>query len=531
MLASRFSIPKNAMAHSALSFLLHSLPPPAPRPTRQVKCDRQFPCARCVRLRIACDDPSGALQKDAEGLISVSSLLPSLASAVAFDVCVARYRPKQVDRDKALTVLHVLAGLHHAQGHVSERLRAGITALATGLGQEVGPWMRPLSGEEWAAEQHRLAQAFPGVVGTLRADSNDNNDGMTTLAQQVVHPYALELFQEPFLTLLTVTCGGQERVLVNEGWAQSFESEAEVQAQLTNNLANEGWRPAEVFGMAVLPEDRAFVVPLLDQCLFGSPDPCSESSHVLRCQSPHARISFLALLRFRAVVLSEGYLSTALSLQPLPLPPIDLVQVTLPRQGLVTGSASWQHCLLWQEEASKEAREEENESEGGGSSGSGIGGRRRGSSTSSSSRQIGGLSIQEQVKEEDGDSYYNEDDEAGRESFRSDGLESERTSNAMSESGWDDGGRDTVSVSSSSTSTSTAFGEQQQQGMDPRALLPVPAMSAAAPAPSNNSGMGNTHTNGSSRGSSSSGNTSNGSSGHKKKASFSSFFSSFGRKD
>ena len=352
---------------------------------------------------------------------------------------------------------------------------------------------------------------------------------------------------------------------MNEGWAQCFQSGGEMQAQLTSNLANEGWRPAEVFGMAVLPEDRAFVVPLLDQCLFGSADPCSESSHVLRCQSPHARSSFLALLRFRAVVLPEGYLCTALSLQPLPLPPVDLVQVTLPRQGLVTGSASWQDCLLWQEEASKEAREEENESEGGGSSGSGIGGRRRGTSTSSSSRRIG-LSI----REDDGDSYYNEDDEAGRERFRSDGLESERTTYVMSESGWDDGGRDsTVSVAFSSTST--AFGEQQQQGMDPRALLPVPymsaaaptsnpsnnsgmgnnhtqqgvdfrhldprallpvhAMSAAAPAPSSNSDMGNNHTNSSGRGSSSSGNTSNDSSGHKKKGSFSSFFSSFGRKD
>jgi hypothetical protein len=455
-----------------------------------------------------------------------------LASAVSFDVCFERYRPKQVDHNKALTVLRVLVGLHHDQGHVSERLRAGITALASGLDQEVAQWMRPLSGEEWVAAQHRLAQALPGVVGRLRAASYNINDTTAAFSQQVAHPYALELFQEPFLTLLTVTCGGQERVLVNEGWAQCFQSEAEVQAQLTSNLANEGRRPWEVFGMALHPEDRAFVVPLLDQCLFGSPDPLSESSHILRCQSPHSPSSFLALLRLRAVVLPEGYLCTALSLQPLPFP-ADLVQVTLPRQGLVTGSSSWQDCLLWQEEASKEA-EEEHDSEGGGSSGSGMGcyllpsgGRWRASTTSSNCRRAGGASIRQQDEEEDdGGSYYNEDDEAGRESFWSDGLESERTSK---EAGWDEGGRDsTVSVASSSTGTTPG---EPQQGMDfrhafdARALLPVPAMSAVAPAPSRNSDMSNNHTN-----SSSSGNTSNGS-GHKKKASFRSFFSSFGRKD
>lgn len=409
-----------------------------------------------MKLRIACDDPSGPLRKDASpgGILSVSALLPCLASAVSFDVCVARYRPKQIDHNKALTVLRVLAGLYHDQGHVSNRLREGITSLAMGLGQEAAPWMRQLSGEEWAADQHRLAQAFPGVVERLRIGSNSSSDRTTVLPDRVVHPYALELFEEPFLTLLTVTCGGQERVFVNDGWAQCLQTEAEVNAQLASNLNDEGLRPAEVFGMAVHPEDRAFVVPLLDQCLFGSADPLSESSHILRCQPPHARSSFLALVRLRAVVLPEGYMCTALSLQPLPLP-VDLVQVTLPRQGLVTGSASLQDCLVWQEEASEET-EEENESEGGGSSVI-SGGRRRGSTSLSSSRQVGGVSIQEQDEgEDDGESYYKEDDDAGRESFRSDGLESERTSNAMSEAGWDEGGRgSTVSVASSSTTTTT----------------------------------------------------------------------------
>jgi len=239
-----------------------------------------------------------------------------LASAVSFDVCVARYRPKQIDHNKALTVLRVLAGLYHDLGHVSNRLREGITSLATGLGQEAAPWMQPLSREEWAADQHRLAQAFPGVVERLRIGSNSTSDRTTVLPDRVVHPYALELFEEPFLTLLTVTCGGQERVFVNDGWAQCLQTEAEVNAQLASNLNDEGLRPAEVFGMAVHPEDRAFVVPLLDQCLFGSADPLSESSHILRCQPPHARSSFLALVRLRAVVLPEGYMCTALSLQP-----------------------------------------------------------------------------------------------------------------------------------------------------------------------------------------------------------------------
>jgi hypothetical protein len=142
-----------------------------------------------------------------------------------------------------------------------------VEALAQGLKVDLDPLLRPRSEAELTAERARLATHFPFelMAPDLRAD-------------QALHPYALELFHEPFIALATVVVGGEERVFANAAWAKSFFDEEACRQK----LEGEGWRPTEIFGSIVHLDDRAFVVPLLDNCLFGCPDTLCESSHIFR---------------------------------------------------------------------------------------------------------------------------------------------------------------------------------------------------------------------------------------------------------
>lgn len=76
-----------------------------------MKCDRKFPCGRCLRMRIACEDPTtGRPEEFPLPAVSACHMLPTLATAPAFALCLARYGPREVARDKALSVMCV----HHA---------------------------------------------------------------------------------------------------------------------------------------------------------------------------------------------------------------------------------------------------------------------------------------------------------------------------------------------------------------------------------------------------------------------------------
>ena len=160
---------------------------------------------------------------------------------------------------------NVLAGIHRQKG--CERLKRAVEELAQGLNADVGDLLRPRTEVEAAADTARLSDHFPFELASpeLRPD-------------QALHPYALELFQEPFITMVAVLVGGRERVFVNAAWAKSF-FDAEACRQ---KLQDEGLRPSEIFGSVVHPDDRAFVVPLVDNCLFGCPDTLCESAHILR---------------------------------------------------------------------------------------------------------------------------------------------------------------------------------------------------------------------------------------------------------
>ncbi len=45
----------------------------------------------------------------AGGLVSISHMVPTLATAAAFDLCVSRYGPKEVAAEKAASVMYVVA--------------------------------------------------------------------------------------------------------------------------------------------------------------------------------------------------------------------------------------------------------------------------------------------------------------------------------------------------------------------------------------------------------------------------------------
>lgn len=163
---------------------------------------------------------------------------------------------------------NVLAGVYRRKGGGCEKLRQEIEALAEGLEVDLSEVVRPRTDDEAEAERARLAGHFPFVLSSpeLRAE-------------QGLHPYALDVFGDPFISMGAAVAGGEQRVFVNAAWAGSFFDEEAARQMLEGP---EALRPVEMFGTLVHPDDRAFIVPLLDTCLFGCPDALAESTHIFR---------------------------------------------------------------------------------------------------------------------------------------------------------------------------------------------------------------------------------------------------------
>lgn len=161
-----------------------------------------------------------------------------------------------------------MAGVYRGKG--CERLKREVEALAQGLEANLEEVLRPRTEAELAAERARMASHFPFVLSSpeLRTD-------------QGLHPYALDLFHDPFISMAGVMVGGEQRVFVNAAWAKSFFDEEACRQK----LEEERLRPTEIFGSVVHPDDRALVVPLVDNCLFGCPDQLSESAHIFRVRA------------------------------------------------------------------------------------------------------------------------------------------------------------------------------------------------------------------------------------------------------
>ena len=197
-------------------------------------------------------------------------MLPTLVSAVAFDLCLARYGPKQTATDKALIVLRIFSALYRNKGH--PQLLDFVSSLADGLSQDLQPWLLQPTAAELAMDWQRVNQSYPTVHLLHEVEVR---------VEQVAHPYTLELFQDPFLSLTFVVCMGEERIFCNQGWTDVFHTEPEARTK----ALMEGLRPTEILGTIVHPEDRAYIVPMLDNCLFGSPDSLCESAHVLKVRN------------------------------------------------------------------------------------------------------------------------------------------------------------------------------------------------------------------------------------------------------
>lgn len=86
------------------------LKPKSCQPCRKskVKCDRRFPCSRCLRLRIPCEDTvSGGMEEPVARLVSIYHMVPTLTNSGGFDLCLSRYGPKEISTEKATSFMYV----------------------------------------------------------------------------------------------------------------------------------------------------------------------------------------------------------------------------------------------------------------------------------------------------------------------------------------------------------------------------------------------------------------------------------------
>lgn len=257
-------------------------------------------------MRIPCEDPAtGGPEESPLPAISTCHMLPTLAAAPAFALCLARYGPQELARDKAVSVMCVdtranraaaaaaafgihthrltgpyppfpilyvyrnaLAAVYRRRG--CERLKRMVENLAHGLGADFEDLVRPRTEAEVAAEEAGMATHFPMELFSP-----------TLTGADAMHPYALDLYKTPFVSMAAVVIGGQERVFANDAWARAFFGAEEAQRR----LQEEGQRPEEIFGSVVHPDDRAFVVPMVDNCFFGTADTLCESTHIFRVRA------------------------------------------------------------------------------------------------------------------------------------------------------------------------------------------------------------------------------------------------------
>lgn len=167
----------------------------------------------------------------------------------------------------------MLAGVYRRKAGWCEKLKREIEALAEGLEVDAKDVLRARTDAEEAAERASLAGFFPFMRSSMELP--DEHQGL-------LHPYALDLFHDPFISLGAVLAGGEQRVFVNAAWASSFFDEEAGRQMLEGPEAQ---RPAEMFGTIVHPDDRAFLVPLVDNCLFGCDDLLAEGAHIVRVRA------------------------------------------------------------------------------------------------------------------------------------------------------------------------------------------------------------------------------------------------------
>jgi hypothetical protein len=107
------------------------------------------------------------------------------------------------------------------------------------------------------AQPHSLVHPYTMEVGsqTARAHARRGGRGLaydsTMFVCVCVHVRAcmyVQVFEEPFLAMAHVLCGGQERVFCNDGWAACFFDEAEV----ARAISADNVRPLDLVARCVL---------------------------------------------------------------------------------------------------------------------------------------------------------------------------------------------------------------------------------------------------------------------------------------